>query len=319
MTKDYNGTIVLRDSRLIEIGKVYDDIPNHIYHGSIGLGSTSIKNMNPEQMAPALFAAYRNGDVVFETMRGSRIGSCLHAMTLTPDTWQKEIKIYPVFKRGGDESLAEKRTRCEKENPAYIWVNEDELDVASQMYPVLISHPEVEKMLDQINTVRDGAKAGGCEQSVWYNDVDIYTGEGTYKLCKYRPDIRYMPAWEPQENTFIADLKVTVQGGGAANKFWRTIDGLGYHISAAHYVSGELAAFNRRPGSWRWIVQEYEKPYLVACYKCEEKTLKYGMWLRRRALNAYAESKRMNDWPSYSYNKATEIGLPGYITSRMEK
>lgn len=317
MSKDYNGVIKLID-REIQVGKLYDGIPNHVYQKSLGLGSTSLKNMNPEQMAPAKWKAYKDKEVEFESMRGSRIGSCLHSITLTPLAWEDEIKIYPAFKRIPGKTVDEQRAEVEHEYPNSIWCYEEERDTALQMHPVLIRHPEVEKMLAQIAQTKNGAMAGGTEQSIWYNDVDVYTGEGTYKLCKYRPDIRYCPEWELSQNTWLGDLKVTVAGGAAADKFWRTINGLGYHISAGHYMTGEMVAFNRRPGQWRWIVQEYEKPYLVACYECEEETLKYGMYLRRRALNALAESKRMDDWPHYSYGKATKIGLPKYITSRME-
>src|ERR1044071_506255 len=314
-TEKYNGLITLPDKRIIEVGKMYPDIPNHVYYGSLGLGSTSLKNMHPEQMAPRLFQAYRDHEIEFEGSRGSRIGSTLHAMCFTPLTWEDEVRILPSFKRG---NTAQERAEFIKAHPEYIWVNEEEKDTASSMYPVLMAHPAVSEMFAQINTVKNGVLAGGCEQSIWYNDVDPDTGEGTYKLCKYRPDMRYCPEWEMGYNTFIADLKVTVMGGAAADKFWRTISSLGYHISAAHYMTGEHVAFGRRPGTWRWIVQEYEAPYLVACYECEEDTLRYGMYLRRRAMNALVHAKKLNDWSHYSYNKPTKIGLPKYITSRME-
>jgi len=311
IAEKYDGFIDVGGSRY-EMGKLHEGISNYAYQRSLGLGSTSIKNFLPESPAPRNFQAYRDGEVEFTGGAAVRIGTTLHALTLTPITWQDEIQLWPEFPQG-------KKTKGKEElqaaNPHITFIDEDELFTAQSMHDVLMRQPEMIALMTQITDMRTGIMAGQVEVSGWYNDLHPLTGEGTYQLCKYRPDMRFCPDWA--FSTWLGDIKSTKDA--SPEGFRRAIQEFGYHISAAHYLEGDYILHGRKPRQFIFICQENTPPYLCAFYVLGEPTLKYGEYLRRKALDGIYECKKHNQWPHYADGNATVIDLPQYVLNRMEK
>lgn len=276
---------------------LHEGISNYDYHSVYsGLSSTALKNYMPASPAPLAFKAGSN----FTGSSSTNIGSAWHALNLEPLSWANEIQIMPEFKRG--EKTKGKAELIEL-HPHITWIERDELEIAQEMHHVLQSHPEAKDLFAQI------AEGGQTEVSGWYNDLNPHTAEGTFQLCKYRPDMRFCPDWT--HNTWIADLKSCRDASPQA--FSKAIQQFGYHISAAHYLEGDHILHGRRPKQFIFICQESEPPYLVAVYVLEEKAIQHGLKLRRRALEGIHHAKKTGEWPHYHYNKAVMIDLPSYV------
>jgi hypothetical protein len=302
----YDGFLDVAGTR-VEIGKrLYADISNNAYHKSPGLSSTQLKNWKPASPAPLLFDAYQRGEVTFGGSEATALGTAYHALMLTPMTWQDEVQVWPEFPQG---KKTKGKADLKAAHPEITFLEQDALDTAMRMRDVAMAHPEVAYLFKQMAEIRDGVVAGQVEVSGWYNDLNPHTAEGTFQLCKYRPDMRHCPEWS--HNTWLADLKTTRDA--SPQGFARSIQDFGYHISAAHYLEGDQILHGRRPKQFIFVAQETEAPYLVAVYVLEEKAIKHGMKLRRRALEGIHIAKKTGEWPHYHYNKAVMIDLPQYV------
>lgn len=300
--KEYDGFLDVAGTR-VEIGKrLYADISNSAYHKSKGLSSTQLKNFMPASPAPLLFDAYQRGEVTFGGSEDTALGTAYHALMLTPMTWQDEVRVWPEFAQG---QKTKGKAALKAAHPEITYIEQDALDTAMRMRDVAMKHPEVEYLFAQL------AKGGQVEVSGWYNDLNPHTAEGTYQLCKYRPDMRYCPDNTLAMNTWLCDLKTTKDA--SPQGFARSIQDFGYHISAAHYLEGDEILHGRRPGQFIFVAQETEAPYLVAVYVLEDKAIQHGMKLRRRALEGIHQAKKSGEWPHYHYNKAVKIDLPNYV------
>ncbi len=145
---------------------------------------------------------------------------------------------------------------------------------------------------------------GRAELSVVW--IDSETG----LTCKARLD-RHIPDLGPG---IVADLKSTENASPRA--FARSIDDYGYHIQAAHYLTGAQAA-GLRAGSFVHIAFEKKPPYAVATYRIIREVLDVGDSFVRPLMRLYAKCRASNEWPAYS-QQLQDIALPDYAWKKAD-
>jgi hypothetical protein len=170
-----------------------------------------------------------------------------------------------------------------------ICVSAEQRDMCTSVRESLLAHRSANLLLTE---------PGEVELSlVW---MDFETG----LLCKARPD-RHVPDLGPG---IIADLKSTKDA--SKRGFERAIDMYGYHLQAAHYLTGAQAC-GLRAGAFAFIPFEKEAPFAVGTYRIVQAALDAGAATLRPLMQLYKQCKESGHWPAYSQD-LEDITLPDY-------
>lgn len=86
----------------------------------------------------------------------------------------------------------------------------------------------------------------------------------------------------------------------------------GYHQQAAWTLDMLADLGYRPPGTFTFIAQEKDAPYLVEVYELDEASIERGRELNRRALETYQECLAADDWPGYTGRPLTTLCLPAW-------
>lgn len=289
-----------------ELG-LFSGISNDDYHKGLGLSSTMLKYYID---APRIYQGYKTGELVFNQTPAMDLGTAVHKLVLEPDDFEKEIVIEPELKKPTSAQVNAKKPSVATLDMLDAWaqfnleagnrlrITKKQWDQAQCMADAIREHPEAKDLFN----------SGEAEMSGYYLDFDENIASGTHMLCKYRPDWRH--------DQYIADIKTCRDA--SEQGFMRAIIDRGYHISAAHYIQGDQIVKKTNHRQFIFVCVEPEPPYLVAVYVLDEKALKYGEWLRRKALKDLKSSRKNNRWASYNDDLATFIKLPNYLYYDME-
>jgi hypothetical protein len=133
----------------------------------------------------------------------------------------------------------------------------------------------------------------------------FWTDPKTGLLCKLRAD-RLVEV--PGVGRVCFDLKST--DDASPDGFRRAIHKWGYHISAAHYLSG-LAQLGEPCDVYALAAVEKSGPFAVGIYAVDDPTVEQGARERERLMSVYAECVRSGNWPAYS-NEMQKINVPAW-------
>jgi hypothetical protein len=273
-------------------------ISNKDYHADKStFSSTLIKKMD----VPATAKHYMTEPQ--EHKEAYRIGSAIHKFILEPHDFEAEFLTGIDCKRrsnadkeewaswfyehGADgshivsHSAAVWNGMFEKETGKHM-VTPDEIDKIAAMAQAVEANKNAFKLL----------QAGAPEQSVYWQD------EETGLNLRCRPD--YL-------NSFCSDLKScqSARPGAVSRDMYK----LGYHISAAHYTAGLLAATGRYH-PFLFIFIEKTAPYLVAVYGLDDQSQAIAHDEYRRLLQRLADCLETDTWPGLEDN--LNLSLPSY-------
>lgn len=159
----------------------------------------------------------------------------------------------------------------------------DQWDKIHRMSDAVAKHPAARVLL----------QGGAFEQSHYWRHIDADA------LCKCRPD--YI-----RSDGVIVDFKTAEDASEDA--FKRAAWNFGYHRQAAFYLDG-LAATVNTPGPFVFLVIEKEPPYAVAVYEADQEMILAGRIQYMRALQAYSECRKANQWPGYP-KTIQPLGIP---------
>ncbi len=260
---------------------MYSDISNTAYHASAGLSSTNLK-LSLESLFKYKLAM--NGELPFKQTPTMALGTAVHAYTLEPENFHNEIAIRPELGYSKSDKIL--MLEFEECNKGKTFITKDQAIMARLMRDNILSHPEVAQLM----------RNSTCEQSGYYTDK--HTGMS----CKYRPDIRHQH--------FIADIKTTVSV--KPSKFSATIDKLGYHVSAAHYLEGDRTLHETNHNQFIFIAVENKYPFEVAVYTLGAKSLERGYELRARGLNSIQRAMETGHYPMINGGMAQNIEIPNW-------
>lgn len=259
---------------------IYHDIPNEIYHRGDGwrdlLGSTGLKTL---QISPAHFKAM--GDK--ESTKAMIFGSAFHSSLLEPE--KKEVAVMPDINR---------RTKAGKEQ------YEQFLKTAEGKYIIdSADYERIDQMLVSVyasSTASSLLANGKAEVSAIWKDP-------TYGfLCKCRPDFL-------RNDGIIVDVKTTSKPA-TPDQFSKECANFGYHISAAWYQAGVLAATGKAH-NFVFLVVETFPPFGVNVFEPDQTFLDAGRREIKPIIELYDRCKESGEWPGYD-DTVNVLTLPSW-------
>jgi exodeoxyribonuclease VIII len=263
------------------------NLPFHEYVALPGMNNTKLGIM---KRCPAKFK------FLCENERSDtdalRIGRAIHTAVLEPHKFNDEFLCLPEMDRRttkGREMYAE--LVCQ--NPDKTILKPDDFNMA----------------LDVATSIRNNTHANYLLEGARTEVTLDWTHEETGIQCKARVD-----AYNEGLATLI-DIKTTQDASRSG--FPRKLFSYGYHRQAAYYLeamrqNGEAASH------FVFIAVEKEKPYAVALYRLDDKTLQLSRQENDALLRLYAECKRTDSWPGYTQG-IEDISIPDYATNTMEE
>lgn len=227
----------------------------------------AIKAARSSQLKSIICRSPAHSLVEKEQTAAMALGTQLHAALFEQET----IVCGPKFDR---------RTKVGKEaaqafadaNQGKTILDEDDFALVSAMAQAINQHPEASDLLAN----------GMCEATaLWTEDfVD----------CKARFD------FVNTEKRYIVDIKTCRDA--SPKGFARQVANFGYHLQAAHYLSGAYSIVGQT-FDHLIIAVETEAPFAVVVYQMDFGTLEKGEALRQSALAMYRQCLATNEWPSY--------------------
>lgn len=114
----------------------------------------------------------------------------------------------------------------------------------------------------------------------------------------------------------VIDFK-TMSLGLTDENLARTIDNLGYDLSAGHYIRGLTKLMPESAGRWRWLwlVAETTQPHEVRIIQADASTLEIGDRKAATAMVKWERCLRSGEWPGYS-PEISMGGIPDWAVTR---
>lgn len=271
-----------------QINTLTPGIKNEDYQAADGIGSSTLKTALD---CPALYRAYATGAIPWKETPAKRLGTLVHLLMLEAHLAKEEVVVAPKFGRK-DVDKADKKAFYAAYADKLI-VNQEDHDKGKAMCESLLALPDVRRIMD----------GSQCEHSGWYVDPE------TDLLCKYRPDIR--------TDWCMADVK-TCKGASPA-EFGKAVATYQYHLSAAHYLTGDEIITGTDHRQFVFLCVESKPPYLTAVYPLADRGLQQGEWERRKALGTVKRCQDADHWPSYNDGTDNYIDVPYWAQKEFDE
>lgn len=257
------------------------DLSNSAYHALDAVGKSDLDLI---ARSPLHFK-----QAAREETPAMRIGSAVHCAVLEPARFEREYVTAP----GGDKrSKAGKEAFAEFEaaNAGKIVLSLDDGLLCHRIAEAIHAHPRV----------RDLLQSGRPEVSALWKDAEFSV------RCRARVD------WL-QDAGVLIDLKTTQDASPAA--FARSCATFRYHVQAAWYLDGYLAATGDLPLGFVFIAVEKTPPHAIALYEMDAEAVEYGRKLARRDLARYAIARDLEVWDGYP-ETVQSLSLPRWALSQ---
>lgn len=195
------------------------------------------------------------------------LGTAIHAAVLEPERFAHEFVTEPELDR---------RTKAYKEWKSSVHqhmtcVRKTDMATVVSCRDSLYRHPIIRPYLEA---------DGRCEVSHYWTDAP------TDVPCKFRPD-KIIP-----KAGVILDLKTTQDVDG----FDRACADFGYHLQAAHYLSGAEEKYGGEDWVFLFAIVETNPPYRCRAVCLDEESLGVGFDTRERLLSEYVHRLNNDDW-----------------------
>ena len=266
---------------------VYGGIGNEEYHKGPGLSSSDLKLLarSPVHYKTAKAIPPKETDAM-------RLGTAAHCAVLEPDRFEKEYTVVP---EGVDRrTKAGKQRWADLEATGKVVLPSDGAQMVQGMADSVRRHPTASKLFT----------GGVAEQSCYWSQTVYYADASTEILCKCRPD--YVKAISG--GYVIVDLKTTMDARERpfqGRAYWD----LGYHLSAAHYVTGLTEIRGAPPQAFIFVAVEKEPPYAVNVFQAGRDFLDQGWAEAEELYKVYAACMASGKWPGYP-DIIRELNLP---------
>lgn len=266
---------------------VYGGIGNEEYHKGPGLSSSDLKLLARSPLHYKTAKAFH-----LEETNAMRLGTAVHCAILEPDRIDVEYVLAP---EGIDRrTKAGKAQWAELEATGKTILSCEEAQVVQGMVESVRMHPTASKLFT----------GGIAEHSCYWTQTVYYADTSTEILCKCRPD--YMK--DIANGYVIVDLKTTLDAREKAfqrRAYWD----LGYHLSAAHYVTGLTEIRGIPPQAFIFVAVEKDPPYAVNVFQAGRDFLDEGWAEVEELYKVYAACMASGEWPGYP-DVIRELNLP---------
>lgn len=262
-----------------------------VYHGTKSLSNSSMGQL---LRCPALFQqtlSEMDGDEHAETS-AKLFGRVFHTMVLEPDKTADEFapKQNPGNTKAGKEEAAAAKEK------GITLVSSDTWEVASAMAASANAHPLI---------------VAAKRSPAWETEMSVYWHERDHIPCKARVDA--MAEIEGVPGICVIDLKSTIDASPAGIS--KHILDYGYHRQAAWYTHA-LRKCGRQANTFIFLFVEKQPPYICTAVTIEEAAIQLAYADIRLALDIYERCEASGEWPGYTTDIITEIGLPEWAYRR---
>ena len=273
-------------------------ISNADYHAiSDRIGSSGLKEL--ARSPYHYWAKYVSPDRIIKPSTPAQIiGTAVHTAVLEPHLFDDQ---YTVLPEGID-----RRTKEGKSLFA-------EIEASGK-------HPLKPDEMARIRAMQESAHANGLLYSLInhpHAEIEstiLFIDPETGAPCRIRPDFMILPCDEYPFG-LLGDLKSTADASPAA--FGKSVWSYGYHIQAALYRRGFMAAFGTsEPPDFFWPAIENDAPHASVIYQAPAEALHYGDIRVTELLELYNECRTNNHWPAYG--ETGELTRPGYARREIE-
>lgn len=223
-----------------------------------------------------------------------KFGRAVHMAVLQPEEFRRSYAVVPegIDRRTKEGKATWAAFLAEHEGQEYLTQDE----------------------FEQLNEISMSVKreAGwlleGCDTEVPLFWDDPRTGI----RCKGRVDaMKELP-----DKLVMIDLKTTRDASTGA--FARAAVNMGYHVQAAHYMTGavQIGLNHKKPVEWWFIAVEKDAPFAVNLIRAREAFMDEGMFRLAGLMDRLDECLREDKWPGYGEN---ELILPKWMGSEEEE
>ena len=204
-----------------------------------------------------------------------RKGKAFHALTL------ENKKIYVTC----DSKDKSAKAALKLQNHDKIFLTTSEVASVEKMAIAIRSNPDA---MDFINL------PGAVERSLFWEEEGLQMKARLDKVI---------------EGIGVIDAKST--DDATAGGFARSIYKWGYHIQAAHYLSGCRHCGIAVPDEFIFLAVESSEPYYSAVYRLDAASIQEGEQERQRLIKIWKECIEKNTWPAYT-SGIKKISIPRY-------
>lgn len=241
--------------------------------------------------SPAHALAQLQGQV--EATPSQKLGSDYHAMLLEPERFDRE---YHVIRTKIDRRTTEGKARWATLTAQF---GEDRLitperwEELSAMCGAAAKHPEIKNLI----------KAHG------YRELSLsWIDQETGAPCKARIDL--LLESRASGKVYMPDVKTTRCSHWTV--FEKDAANFGYHVQAAFYADGHLAATGQPVDDYLLIAQETSPPYPAVVYRVPPEALDSGRRIYRAMLKEALRCEKTGEWPGYADDRVVDLTLPSW-------
>lgn len=298
----------------------YPDVPEEEYFALPAVNASTLKVMGRS----AAHCKARLDGLLDKTTPAQAIGKALHAAVLEPARFPLDFMPDPLAADHGAMTdsasyktkaklLGEKVTGTKAELKARILAADPDARFWDDLYPTLVEGrtPLNERDWAMCQSVMASIAANEKAAKAFSNGraelTLVWRDQSTGLLCKARLD------YYREDIGIVFDLKSTVDA--RVHPVQRDIEKYAYHVSAAHYQNG-LLALGLPAGGFGWVFIEKEPPFAQGLYFADADMLFTGRELCREYLDAFAECRATDVWPSYPGQFST-IELPAWAVNKI--
>ncbi len=273
---------------------LYPGVDAEIYHSWDAVNQTTLKKFGGGRTPAHVLQELKSGEKPTKQME---LGTLTHLATFEPDRYASEVIVAP-----------KPNLQSKKQKKEWIYFQQ-EMVKSDRIVAIEEDHA---KAIAMAKSVRAHTTAGlflrGSGRNeiaiVWHEEIE----EGVFVKCKAKID-RY---GRINDYPAIGDLKTAESA--IRRDFERSIFKFGYHIQAAHYLTGLETLHPTKVGREPFrifvcLVVETKPPYLVATFQMDEETIEEGIERRAVSLKKYREAVELGNWPGYPEGLQT-VGLP---------
>ena len=205
---------------------------------------------------------------------------------------------YPDW-RTRDAKTARDEARAAGKSPvlAHEW------ETVEAMVAALRAHPIASMLL--------GSEGGRSEQSMFWRDVDPFTGRSVW----LRGRLDRLPAVPVSGRLIVADYKTAASAESSA--FARSAANFGYHQQASWYLDGVRTLLVVDDPAFLFVVQERNPPYLVNVIELDAEALDIGRARNRQAIDLWVQCRESGRWPGYA-DEVQLVSLPRWAAAQHE-
>lgn len=260
---------------IIDKPGIYKNLPNELYHKSIGLSNSQMDYLLPPYCPKMYWYHELSGKVARKETSAFDIGSAVHTLVFEPDEFKKRFYcVQEVPKKTTTLGKAAYEAMLQKAAGRII-LDKAEQDQAYWMAGNVTSHAMWKSV--------KGSESGCVEDSLAW--IDAESGI----LLRSRPDF--------YTDEIIIDLKTTKDSSPYA--FQKAVTDYSYHRQGALAIDGLSILKERAYAYVILFVVDKNPPHFVRCYVLKDNAINQGRYEYKYAAYQYKECLHSGSWSSF--------------------